>query len=127
MFGVAQYTKQLKTSGCHTHPKPLDRSYRGIQTVKEDFELTARWKWQDRYRNFIQDQSTVLGATSERRKFLNQEELWFCGLVCTSPQRRTHTRSTNWLNHFGNVTSPLSISRPLPRLTRCSTFNGATK
>ena len=48
----------------------------GIQTVKaQHFELTARWKWQDRYRDFVGEgfKSTVLGATSgEIGKFLNQ-------------------------------------------------------
>ena len=48
----------------------------GIQTVKaQHFELTARWKWQDRYRNFVTEgfKSTALGATSgEIGGFLNQ-------------------------------------------------------
>ena len=48
----------------------------GIQTVKaQHFELTARWKWQDRYREFVNEgfKSTSLGATSgEIGKFLNQ-------------------------------------------------------
>ena len=53
----------------------------GIQTVKaQHFELTARWKWQDRYREFVNQgfRSAVLGATSgEVGKFLNQ----FSGLL----------------------------------------------
>ena len=33
----------------------------GIQTVKaQHFELTARWKWQDRYRKFVMKDSKVL-------------------------------------------------------------------
>ena len=39
----------------------------GIQTVKaQHFELTARWKWQDRYRTFVNEgfKSTAFGATS---------------------------------------------------------------
>ncbi|MDA9739758.1 peptidase domain-containing ABC transporter [Synechococcus sp. AH-736-M20] len=39
----------------------------GIQTVKaQHFELTARWKWQDRYRNFVSEgfKAVVLGTTS---------------------------------------------------------------
>ena len=33
----------------------------GIQTVKaQHFELTARWKWQDRYRNFVNEGFKVL-------------------------------------------------------------------
>ena len=48
----------------------------GIQTVKaQHFELTARWKWQDRYRDFVSEgfKSVVLGATSGQiGSFLNQ-------------------------------------------------------
>ena len=48
----------------------------GIQTVKaQHFELTARWKWQDRYRDFVSEgfKSVVLGATSGQiGNFLNQ-------------------------------------------------------
>ena len=48
----------------------------GIQTVKaQHFELTARWKWQDRYREFVNQgfKSVALGSTSgEIGKFLNQ-------------------------------------------------------
>ena len=39
----------------------------GIQTVKaQHFELTARWKWQDRYRGFVTEgfKAAVLGTTS---------------------------------------------------------------
>lgn len=47
----------------------------GIQTVKaQHFELTARWKWQDRYRVFVDQgfRSVALGASSgEIGKFLN--------------------------------------------------------
>ncbi|MDO6351170.1 peptidase domain-containing ABC transporter [Synechococcus sp. YX-04-1] len=48
----------------------------GIQTVKaQHFEVTARWKWQDRYRESVDQgfRSTALAATSgEIGKFLNQ-------------------------------------------------------
>ncbi|WP_115125944.1 peptidase domain-containing ABC transporter [Synechococcus sp. GEYO] len=48
----------------------------GIQTVKaQHFELTSRWKWQDRYRVFVSEgfKSVALGSTSsEVGKFLNQ-------------------------------------------------------
>ena len=48
----------------------------GIQTVKaQHFELTARWKWQDRYRDFVTEgfKGVVLGATSGQiGSFLNQ-------------------------------------------------------
>jgi ATP-binding cassette subfamily B protein len=48
----------------------------GIQTVKaQHFELTARWKWQDRYRHFVEEgfKSVALGsAAGEIGNFLNQ-------------------------------------------------------
>ena len=48
----------------------------GIQTVKaQHFELTARWKWQDRYRDFVSEgfKGVVLGSTSGQiGDFLNQ-------------------------------------------------------
>ena len=48
----------------------------GIQTVKaQHFELTARWKWQDRYRKFVSEgfKSVALGAAAgEFGNFLNQ-------------------------------------------------------
>ena len=47
----------------------------GIQTVKaQHFELTARWKWQDRYRVQVTEgfKSTLLGSTTgEIGSFLN--------------------------------------------------------
>ena len=39
----------------------------GIQTVKaQHFELTSRWKWQDRYKHFVNEgfKSVALGATA---------------------------------------------------------------
>ena len=48
----------------------------GIQTVKaQHFELTARWKWQDRYKRYVNEgfKTAALGATSgEIGSFLNQ-------------------------------------------------------
>lgn len=48
----------------------------GIQTVKaQNFELTARWRWQDKYRHFVEQgfKSTALGtSSSEVGNFLNQ-------------------------------------------------------
>ena len=48
----------------------------GIQTVKaQHFELTARWKWQDRYRDFVDQgfKSVALGTSSgEIGAFSNQ-------------------------------------------------------
>ena len=57
-------------------PKAIIEVISGIQTVKaQNFELTARWKWQDRYRNFVTEgfKSVALGSTSgEIGSFLNQ-------------------------------------------------------
>ena len=47
----------------------------GIQTVKaQHFELTARWKWQDRYRDFVSEgfKGVVLGVLGQIGDFLNQ-------------------------------------------------------
>ena len=42
----------------------------GIQTVKaQHFELTARWKWQDRYRHFVSEGFVVLGTTLQDNLF----------------------------------------------------------
>ena len=57
----------------------------GIQTVKaQHFELTARWKWQDRYKNFVAEgfKAVVLATTSGTvGSILNQISsllvLWF--------------------------------------------------
>ena len=62
----------------------------GIQTVKaQHFELTARWKWQDRYKVFVDTgfKSVALGAAAgEIGKFLNQVSsllvLWV-GMYCS--------------------------------------------
>ena len=47
----------------------------GIQTVKaQHFELTARWKWQDRYKEYVNQgfKSVALGTTSgELGSFFN--------------------------------------------------------
>ena len=47
----------------------------GIQTVKaQNFELTARWKWQDRYKHKVAEgfKATALGSTAgEIGSFLN--------------------------------------------------------
>ena len=86
----------------------------GIQTVKaQHFELTARWKWQDRYRDFVTEgfKSTALGATSSQiGAFLNTLSsllvLWLgMGLVLKGEL------SLGMLIAFriisGNVTGPL--------------------
>ncbi len=86
----------------------------GIQTVKaQHFELTARWKWQDRYRHFVFEgfKSTALGATSgEIGKFLNQVSgllvLWIgMGLVLQGELTLGMLIAFRIIS--GNVTGPL--------------------
>ena len=79
VFGVAPLYKSLIRARAQAQAKTqshLIEVISGIQTVKaQHFELTARWKWQDRYRKFVTEgfKSTTLGATSgEVGGFLNQ-------------------------------------------------------
>ena len=79
VFGVAPIYKSLIRKRAVAQARTqshLIEVLNGIQTVKaQHFELTARWKWQDRYRHFIDEgfKSTALGATSrEIGTFLNQ-------------------------------------------------------
>ena len=79
VFGVAPIYKSLirkRAVASARTQSHLIEILGGIQTVKaQHFELTARWKWQDRYRKFVSEgfKSTALGATSgEIGKFLNQ-------------------------------------------------------
>ncbi len=78
VFGVAPIYKFLIRKRAVAQAKTqshLIEILGGIQTVKaQHFELTARWKWQDRYRHFVSEgfKSTALGATAgEIGKFLN--------------------------------------------------------
>jgi HlyB family type I secretion system ABC transporter len=78
VFGVAPIYKSLirkRAVASARTQSHLIEILGGIQTVKaQHFELTARWKWQDRYRHFVSEgfKSTALGATSgEIGKFLN--------------------------------------------------------
>ncbi len=78
VFGVAPLYKSLIRKRAVAQARTqshLIEILGGIQTVKaQHFELTARWKWQDRYRLFVSEgfKSTALGATSgEIGKFLN--------------------------------------------------------
>jgi HlyB family type I secretion system ABC transporter len=86
----------------------------GIETVKaQHFELTARWKWQDRYRYFVSEgfKSTALGATSgEIGKFLNTVSgllvLWLgMGLVLQGELTLGMLIAFRIIS--GNVTGPL--------------------
>ena len=90
----------------------------GIQTVKaQHFELTARWKWQDRYRNFVNEgfKSTALGATSgEIGSFLTSVSsllvLWV-GMWLVLKGEFTLGQLIAFRIISGNVTGPLpSIS-----------------
>ena len=87
---------------------------RGIQTVKaQHFELTARWKWQDRYRHFVSEgfKSVVLGSTSgEIGNFLNQVSgllvLWV-GMWLVLKGEFTLGQLIAFRIISGNVTTPL--------------------
>ena len=79
IFGIAPIYKLLIRKRAVAQAKTqshLIEVLSGIQTVKaQHFELTARWKWQDRYREFVDQgfRSVALGSTSgEIGKFLNQ-------------------------------------------------------
>ncbi len=86
----------------------------GIQTVKaQHFELTARWKWQDRYRKFVDEgfKSVALGASSgEIGKFLNQVSsvgvLWV-GMYLVLQGEFTLGMLIAFRIIAGNVTGPL--------------------
>ena len=78
VFGVAPIYKTLIRNRAVAQAKTqshLIEILSGIQTVKaQHFELTARWKWQDRYKDFVDQgfKSVALGTTSgEIGKFLS--------------------------------------------------------
>ncbi|MCP9891978.1 peptidase domain-containing ABC transporter [Cyanobium sp. Aljojuca 7D2] len=79
VFGVAPIYKTLIRKRAVAQARTqshLIEVLNGIQTVKaQHFELTARWKWQDRYRHFVDQgfKSVALGsAAGEIGNFLNQ-------------------------------------------------------
>lgn len=86
----------------------------GIQTVKaQHFELTARWKWQDRYRHFVDEgfKSVALGtASSEVGAFLSQLSglliLWV-GMWLVLDGNFTLGQLIAFRIIAGNVTGPL--------------------
>ncbi len=86
----------------------------GIQTVKaQHFELTARWKWQDRYRDFVTEgfKSTALGSTAgEIGAFLNTVSgllvLWV-GMYLVLKGEFTLGMLIAFRIIAGNVTGPL--------------------
>ena len=86
----------------------------GIQTVKaQHFELTSRWKWQDRYRHFVSEgfKSAALGATAgEIGGFLNLVSgllvLWIgMGMVINAEFTLGQLIAFRIIS--GNVTGPL--------------------
>ena len=79
VFGVAPIYRYLIKQRAKAQAKTqshLIEVLSGIQTVKaQHFELTARWKWQDRYRDFVSEgfKGAVVGTTSGQiGSFLNQ-------------------------------------------------------
>ena len=86
----------------------------GMQTVKsQHFELTSRWKWQDRYRIFVDEgfRSVALGSTtSQIGSFLNQLSgllvLWF-GMSLVLKGELTLGMLIAFRIIASNVTSPL--------------------
>lgn len=86
----------------------------GIQTVKaQHFELTARWKWQDRYRDFVTEgfKAVVLGTASGTvGSILNQISsllvLWF-GMYLVLQGELTLGMLIAFRIISGNVTGPL--------------------
>ena len=86
----------------------------GIQTVKaQHFELTARWKWQERYREFVDEgfKSVALGtASGEVGTFLNQLSslliLWV-GMILVLDSKLTLGQLIAFRIIAGNVTGPL--------------------
>lgn len=86
----------------------------GIQTVKaQHFELTARWKWQDRYRHFVDEgfKSVALGtASAEVGAFLSQLSglliLWV-GMWLVLEGNFTLGQLIAFRIISGNVTGPL--------------------
>lgn len=117
VFGVAPIYKSLIRKRAVAQARTqshLIEILGGIQTVKaQHFELTARWKWQDRYRFFVSEgfKSTALGATSgEIGKFLNTVSgllvLWLgMGLVLNGELTLGMLIAFRIIS--GNVTGPL--------------------
>ena len=105
----------------------------GIQTVKaQHFELTARWKWQDRYRNFVDQgfKSVALGTSSgEIGGFLNQLSglliLWI-GMWLVLEGNFTLGQLIAFRIIAGNVTGPFSSCLVFIKVFRVSAFDGTT-
>ena len=117
VFGVAPIYKSLirkKAVAQARTQSHLIEIIGGIQTVKaQHFELTARWKWQDRYKEFVNQgfKSVVLGGVSgEIGSFLNQLSglliLWV-GMWLVLKGEFTLGQLIAFRIIAGNVTSPL--------------------
>ena len=117
VFGVAPIYKSLirkKAVAQARTQSHLIEIIGGIQTVKaQHFELTARWKWQDRYKEFVNQgfKSVVLGGVSgEIGSFLNQLSglliLWV-GMWLVLKGEFTLGQLITFRIIAGNVTSPL--------------------
>lgn len=117
VFGVAPIYKALIRARAVAAAKTqshLIEIIGGIQTVKaQHFELTARWKWQDRYRQFVTEgfKSVALGSTSgEIGGFLNQVSgllvLWV-GMSLVIEGNFTLGQLIAFRIIAGNVTGPL--------------------
>ena len=117
VFGVAPIYKALIRARAVAAAKTqshLIEIIGGIQTVKaQHFELTARWKWQDRYRQFVTEgfKSVALGSTSgEIGGFLNQVSgllvLWV-GMSLVIEGNFTLGQRIAFRIIAGNVTGPL--------------------
>ena len=117
VFGVAPIYKTLiraRAVAAASTQSHLIEIIGGIQTVKaQHFELTARWKWQERYRRFVTEgfKSVALGSTSgEIGGFLNQVSgllvLWV-GMGLVIEGNFTLGQLIAFRIIAGNVTSPL--------------------
>ena len=117
VFGIAPIYKTILRKRAASQAKTqshLIEVLGGIQTVKaQHFELTARWKWQDRYRDFVNYgfRGVALGSTAgEIGKFLNQVSgllvLWV-GMWLVLKGELTLGMLIAFRIISGNVTSPL--------------------
>ena len=128
VFGVAPIYRQLIRTRAAAQARTqshLIEVLGGIQTVKaQHFELTARWKWQDRYREFVSEgfKSVVLGTTSGQiGSFLNQLSsllvLWV-GMWLVLKGELTLGMLIAFRIISGNVTGPLLQLEPLSRFQK---------
>ena len=117
VFGIAPIYRKLIRQRAVAQAKTqshLIEVLGGIQTVKaQHFERTARWKWQDRYSNFVTEgfKGVVVGTTSGQiGSFLNQLSsllvLWV-GMWLVLKGELTLGMLIAFRIISGNVTSPL--------------------